>query len=126
MERVMHESKINWIVFHILNMNSLDEQLDYDATSTAWCEENKKEIWTFVTCTCQDRAADASLLRLLTDPVHYTELQGEDMPTQIGIWLGMRIVNAYMSAYPNTTIKQLLEMNNYKQLINKSGYSRTL
>ncbi|MFY0688141.1 MAG: hypothetical protein JXQ90_13300 [Cyclobacteriaceae bacterium] len=47
---------------------------------------------------------------------------GDNCPGRIGAWVGWEIVRSYMEKWPDTSIAELLEMDNHHELFAKSGY----
>jgi hypothetical protein len=47
---------------------------------------------------------------------------GEECPGRIAQWVGWQIVNQYMEEHPNTTLPQLMELENVQQIFKDSGY----
>jgi hypothetical protein len=47
---------------------------------------------------------------------------GEQCPGRIATWVGWQIVRKFMETHPETTLPQLMEMQNASQLFRESGY----
>ncbi|MBS1977101.1 MAG: gliding motility lipoprotein GldB [Bacteroidetes bacterium] len=47
---------------------------------------------------------------------------GEECPGRIGTWVGWRIINTYMENHPETTLQQMMLMDNASKIFNASGY----
>ena len=52
----------------------------------------------------------------------YTPYVSDDCPDQIGLWLGVQIVDHYMKCHPDMAIGELLRMDDYKGMLRESGY----
>lgn len=49
----------------------------------------------------------------------------KDVPPSVGIWLGAKIVSAYMKKHKRATIKDLLETTDYHEMLKESGYMKS-
>ena len=47
---------------------------------------------------------------------------GEDVPGGIGRWVGWRIVNRLLETNPEMSIKELMENDNPRNILEESGY----
>jgi len=53
----------------------------------------------------------------------FTTEIGDKVPGGIGRWLGWRIVSRFMAQHPDTTLQQLMQMDNAVNLLQESGYN---
>jgi hypothetical protein len=53
----------------------------------------------------------------------FTKDFGRDSPARAAVWLGYRIVNAYMTKNPDITVPELMQENDYMKILNLSGYN---
>jgi hypothetical protein len=53
----------------------------------------------------------------------FTKDFGRESPARAAVWLGYRIVDAYMSKNPATNLKMLMEERNYLNILNQSRYN---
>lgn len=56
------------------------------------------------------------------EPRGTTPYIGKDSPDQIGLWLGLQIIDHYMKSHPRVTIGELLRENDYGKILRESGY----
>ena len=68
-------------------------------------------------------SADLTMIRLFMEPRGTTPYIGKDSPDQIGLWLGLQIIDHYMKSHPRVTIGELLHENDYEKILRESGVS---
>ena len=52
----------------------------------------------------------------------FTAPVSQDSPGRLGEWIGLRIVKSFMNKNKNVTLPELMQMNNYQEILEKSGY----
>jgi len=52
----------------------------------------------------------------------FTSTFSNESPARTGQWLGYQIVNAYLKEHPEVKLPQLMEDQNYQEILNKSKY----
>lgn len=119
---MLHHGKINYAVQKALGYHSPDEVLGYSEQERNWCIENEKNVWAYLLKNQHLQARDPMVLRKYMKPAPFTAFFGDNAPALIGIWVGARIVAAYMDRHKNMTLQELLEMTDYRQLLDESGY----
>ena len=53
---------------------------------------------------------------------HIPQVFTADSPGRTGVWIGWQIVQAYMNTNPGTSLKELMENDDYLGILNNSGY----
>jgi hypothetical protein len=125
------EDLISWMIYHgkILYLAEQllpesEEQSIFGSTEAQlnWCKEHEGKIW--------GHFIDRKLFYStdFKDQVNYindgpfTPGFPEESPARIGVWLGWQLVKSYMEKNGNTSIPQLMKLQDAHQIFNKSGY----
>lgn len=119
---MLHYGKINYVVQHILSYRSASEAMGYSEKEKNWCRANEQHIWDYMTKNGHIYARDPMLMREYMKPAPFTVFFGQDAPSLIGTWIGARIVASYMKHHKHTSLQQLLEMTDYKVMLEESNY----
>ena len=61
------------------------------------------------------------ILRYLNDGPYTTGFPLES-PSRTGIWIGWQIIREYMKKYKEVTLEELMNKNDYQQILNDSRY----
>lgn len=89
----------------------LDEhtRLAYTEKQLAWCEENEAMIYDFFAR--RELLYENNLQKVVRYVMDGPSATGmpQDSPGNIGAWLGLQIVEAYMHTHPEKTLKQLIQ-----------------
>lgn len=119
---MMHYGKINYVMQRILSYASASEAMGYSEKEKNWCRANEQHIWDYMTTNGHIYARDPMLMREYMKPAPFTVFFGEEAPSLVGTWIGARIVASYMKHHKHTSLQQLLEMTDYKVMLEESKY----
>lgn len=114
---MMHRGKINWVVAQVLGYDSFEEEMGYDGEETEWCRKNKAALWQEMIANGHLYATDPLVVRSYIRKDPYIPILGEKTPPGIGVWMGIHLVDKYMRTHGETSIKDLLEMTDYRQML---------
>lgn len=112
---------INYATMKILDKGLSDVML-YDDEQEKWCKTNEKNVLRYMIDKKHLYTTDFMVIRKYMKSAPYTSYFGKKSPDRIGLWLGTRIVEAYMKGHKNTTIKELLETSDYYNIFVGSSY----
>lgn len=119
---MLHYGKINYAVQQILNYHSVCDVMGYSEKEKQWCKANEQHIWEYMTKHGHLYARDPMVMRDYMKPAPFTIFFGQDAPPLVGTWIGTRIVDSYMKHHKHTSLQQLLEMTDYKTMLEESNY----
>lgn len=123
LDRVLRTAKMHWIVAHILDKKSLDEEIGFSGERAEWCRRNEKAIWRWVKDNHVLGSTEHSVNQMLMRPRENTPALGPQSSDQLGLWIGIRIVDGYMKRHKDVSVGQLLHMTDYQTLWRESGYA---
>lgn len=123
LEVILHRGKINYTIQQILDCRSAGSAIGYTKNEEEWCKKNLEGIWSFVINSGHLYDTDPMLLRTYLRPAPSTPFFGEGSPGLIGVWLGTQIISSYMKYHKDITIDQLLNMNNYSEILIDSHFN---
>lgn len=97
-------------------------KLKYTGQWLDWCEQNEGNIWAFFIDNklLYSKSKDDFLKFFADGP--FNSSFGKDSPPRIAIWVGWRIVRAYMNEKPEATIKTLLLEKDAQKILQQSKY----
>lgn len=119
---MLHYGKINYIVQQLLSYHTICEVMGYSEKEREWCCTNEQKMWKYMVDHHHLHARDPMLMRKYMKPAPFTVFFGEEAPPLVGTWIGSRIVASYMKHHKHTSLQQLLEMTDYKALLEQSYY----
>lgn len=122
LDLMLHYGKIDYVVQKILGYKDIGESMGYTVSENRWCQAHEKAIWSDICLNQHLHATDPAILRRYMKPSPATELFGESAPILIGTWMGAQIVSSYMKRHKKTSLKELLELTDYRFMLQESGY----
>lgn len=121
---MIYHGKILYLKDILMPFESDAAKIYYSEDQMKWAEENETEIWSFFIernlIFSTDNRLEDRFTNLAPYSKFYLELDNESSP-RIGQYIGWQIVRAYMNKYPNTNIKELLELES-DVIFKKSKY----
>jgi hypothetical protein len=93
-------------------------------TRTQWegCTANEPQVWARLLDLNLLYETDYAKFRKLVEPSPNAPMLFTEAPGEIGNWMGLQIVRAYMLRHPDTSLDQLLAMQDAQQLLEASRY----
>lgn len=91
------------------------KQLDF-------CLNNEAKMWTYLAEHKMLFTTDRMSIKRFIDDAPYTASFSEESPGRSGAWLGWQIVRAYMKAHPEVKLPDLMNNQNFQEILNQSGY----
>lgn len=122
MEQILHIGKINWAIYKLLDMKSMDEAIGFSKDRAQWCSSHRDAIGRYLSMLDVWHATDSLTFSAVMLPHSNTPALGEGSSDAVGAWLGIHICNSYMQCHPKVTLGQFLADNDYKKIFAKSGY----
>lgn len=121
---ILYEGRILYLMDAMFPEMHDSLKMGYVMGQIEWNEENEAQIWSNI--------IENDLL-FSTDQMQYMGLihdgpfsKGNNVPQEssprIGIWAGWQVVRSYMDKHPETTLQQLMEIDDPGVLLKGSGY----
>lgn len=122
LERILRQGQIYYIIQQVLEYNSIADVIGYTEDEKKWWEENREEVWEYMTRNQMLNTTDPMVIRRLMYPVPTLSIFGERSPAFIGICMGGEVISAYMKRNKKVTLEELLNTTDYHYLLNNSGF----
>jgi hypothetical protein len=87
-----------------------------------WCNKNKEQMWTYLIEHKMLYSTDLMTIKKLIDPAPFTLYFTKESPGCATVWLGYKIIEAYMKNNPNITLPQLMQEKDYQAILRKSNF----
>lgn len=115
---MIYRGKIAWITEFILKGDaSGSKSLGYTKEEIRWCKKNEAMLWKLMTEQHLLESTDPMMIRAYTHPDPRMVVKGERIPSMIGVWLGMQLIDKYMNDHKEVTLKELLECTDFRELL---------
>ena len=96
--------------------------LGYNDDEIKWCKKKGPEVWEIMNSRRYMESMDPMMIRgfTMTDPNHF--LEEKNIPSGIATWMGMQIVDRYMSQHKKVTVEQLLKSTDYQRILADTNF----
>lgn len=122
LDMMIQRGKEQYFLSKILPNTSEEIRLGYSKSQLDWCKTSESQVYNFfVKDNLLYETNWQKIIRYVNDGPNATGMPTES-PGNIGSWVGLQIVNAYMELYPKTTMQQLFEMNDAQRLLQLAKY----
>ena len=111
-----------YIMDQILDFKSDTIVTEYTQQQMAWCKQNEAEIWGYFFDKDLFYKTDMRSFSKLIGPAPTSPGMPPESPGGTGNYMGWRVVSAYMIRYPETSIKDLLNLRDAQKLLDDSKY----
>ena len=120
---LMYQGKIAWVVEKALKADGLGRvALGYSREEVKWCDKKAKEVWEIMQTRNYMTSMDPMLIRAFasTDPNRI--LKERNIPSGIGTWMGMQIIERYMKQHKDVTMDELLQCTDYHRILRDTRF----
>ncbi len=120
--RIVYEGKIMYLQKALLRSAADTIITGFSAAHLAWCEENEAEMWAKMIEENVVYSENEDDLNHMTQDAPFTPGFPRESPGRAGVWLGLRIVEAYMDRFPETSLQELMDFGDGQLFLNQSKY----
>lgn len=96
--------------------------IEYPIKQLKWCQDNELQMWSFFLDNKLFFESNPAKTGKYLNPSPDSPDMPADAPGRTANYIGWQIVKAFMKRYPETTIPELISMNNAQVLMEKSKY----
>lgn len=111
-----------YLMDRLLDFKSDSIVIEYTGEQYAWCQENESQIWNHFFE--EDLFYETNLTKFnkLIAPAPKSPGMPPEAPGQTGNYMGWQIIKAYMKRYPETSIRDLINLVDAQNLLDQSKY----
>lgn len=97
--------------------------MGYDEKEAEWCRKNKSALWQGMLDNGHLDATDPLIVRsyIRKDPF-IPIMTGERIPSSIGVWMGILLIDEYMKTHDDVTINDLLNDTDYRRILSEVDF----
>lgn len=119
---MIHNGKKLYILDKVLPTTPDSIILEYTANQTEWVQDNEKQIWAFFFD--EELFYESSSIKVgkYTDPSPTSFGMPDAAPGQTANYIGWQIVKAFMNKSKNTTLDDLINLENSQKIMDISRY----
>lgn len=119
---MLQKGKQQYFVEKMLPMISLEDRIGYTQAQVEWCKKNEAMIYNFFLN--QNLMFEKNWQKMRRYVVYGPNSSGmpAESPGNIGTWLGLQMVKAYVKQHPEVNLEQLFKTTNDQQFLKDAKY----
>ena len=122
LSQIIYQGKLLYVIEQLLPDAKPQDLIGYDDNQWKWCRTNEEPMWAHFISNKLFYSSLFSEYHKYINEGPFTPGFDRESPDQTGYYVGWQIVKSYMSNNPNTSIEELLMLDDSKTLLSKSGY----
>jgi hypothetical protein len=122
LDKILYEGKLRYILSHLLPANDEWEYVGYNVDEYEWCTKNRSRIWKTILENQHLFSANYLTTSQYLKEAPHTAFLPVESPGRVGIWLGYNIICSFMKHRPDTSLQELIDFTNYRELLKQSKY----
>jgi len=122
LNQILYEGKLMYFVKSMLPDEDDAVIMGFTPQQMKWCEDNELDMWTYLVEHKLLFKTDRMTLKKLTGEAPFTSLFPRKSPGRAAVWLGFRIVSAYMNQHREVNLKTLMQESDYQKILNEAKY----
>lgn len=122
LDKILYEGKILYCLDAFFPEMHDSLKIGYTGKELEWARENEINVWGHFVDQALLYSTDYSTVVKYTNDGPFTPGFVKESPSRLGIYIGWQIVREYMDNNPKTTLRELMQMTDSKQLLTQSKY----
>ena len=122
LDLMLHYGKRLYITDCLLPDVADSLKMGYTRKQMEGCYANEAEVWARMLSEKMLYSTDFDKIRKLVTPSPNAPAIFQEAPGEIGNWMGLQIVRAYMKRYPKTTMEELLALKDAQKFLELAKY----
>ena len=119
---IIYHGKLMYFVDAMLPDLNDSLKIGYSKKQLDFCINSEESMWAFLAEHRLLYSSQRMDVKRYIDDAPFTNSFTNESPGRTGVWLGWRIVRAYMKKNPEVSLSQLMQNQHYQEILNKSGY----
>lgn len=120
--KMIHEGRLLYLLRATLVDYEESRLMGYNEQQMKFCYSSESQMWNYlIEKKLLFNSEHMNVIRF-TGKAPFTAPFSQESPGRIGIWLGYRIVSAYMKNNKDVSISELMQEDDFQKIMNKSKY----
>ena len=123
LNNMIYEGTLMYLTKQLLPNQSDSLIFGFTPKQMKWCQRNEKEMWAYLVEHKLLFNTDAFTVNQYVNDAPFTPNFTKESPGRAAVWLGYKIVNAFMKRNSEYTLEMLMLVNDYQSILNKARYN---
>ncbi len=120
---MVYQGMVQYFVDKMLPKVADSVKFGFNTQQMNWCINNENQMWEYLLEHKLLFNTDFMTIKKLTQDAPYTSFFTKESPGKAVIYLGYKIVGAFMDNNPDLTMEELFRIRNYQRILSKSKYN---
>ncbi|MEO1437732.1 MAG: hypothetical protein AAFV80_19490 [Bacteroidota bacterium] len=122
LDLMVHQGKKRYLLEQLLPRTPDSVIFEHTEAQMQWLVDNELDMWAFFLDEELLYSSRQKDIRKFVEPSPDSPGMPPEAPGNSGTWMGYKIVSAYMDKFPETTLEQLLMLQDAQKVLNDSRY----
>jgi hypothetical protein len=123
LSEIIHNGKLKYFEKCMLPESSDEIIFGFTPGQMKFCRNNESQMWQYLVENNLLFSSDQFIIRKLTGEAPFTGYFTKESPGRAAVWLGFRIVEAYMMRNPGIKIEEMINNTDVQGILEKAKYS---
>lgn len=119
---MVYQGKIQYFLDAIFPDTPDSLKFGFTGDQLRWCVKNEKQMWNYLIDQKLLFSTDYMTINKHINPAPFTSGFPNESPGRASVWLGWKIVHAYMDRNPSITLEELILNDDYQKILSESRY----
>ena len=119
---MIYNGMIQYFLDAMLTGTADSLKLGFTSDQIRWCINNEDKIWNYYIENKLLFSTDYMMINKHINPAPFTSGFPPESPGRASVWLGWKIVHAYMKRNPEIELKELMIEDDYQKILSESRY----
>jgi gliding motility-associated lipoprotein GldB len=120
---IIHQGKLMYFMDAMLPNIHDSIKIGYSTQQLEWCRIQEKNMWAYLIENKHLFSTELMVIKRYIEESPFTKSFSSESPGRTGIWIGWQIVRTYAENNPEISFQDLMNNNNYQQILNNSKYN---
>lgn len=125
-EEMIYQGKVLYLMEKLLPETAPNYLIGFSKTDWTFCEKNEYHIWGFLVEKKLLYDKNGTVIRKYAGEAPNSPAMPEGAPGQAALFTGWKIVSAYMTRFPETSLEDLMKINSAQKILDASRYKPRL
>jgi hypothetical protein len=121
--RIIHNGKLKYFEKCMLPDETDEHIFGFTSDQVNFCRNNEQQMWEYLVEHDLLFSTDQFMIRKLTDEAPFTSYFTSESPGRAAVWLGFRIIEAYMMKNPEVSLEALMRETDIQWILEKAKYN---
>jgi gliding motility-associated lipoprotein GldB len=123
LSQMVYNGKIQYFMHALMPEQSDSVLFGYTPVQLKWVASYEDKVWAFMVEKKHLFSDDNLVIKKYIEPSPFTSYFTNNSAPRLGVYIGWKIVMAYMENNPTVTLQQMMANDDYNSILNLSGYN---